>query len=83
MGNLSIILACRIPWTEKPTSYSPWGRKESDKTEQLTLSLFSSYPCLFSSVPLPCIIKNILMLYHYLSIVDFYGKETQKGKMVV
>ena len=30
----SSILAWRIPWTEE---YSPWGRKESDTTEQLTL----------------------------------------------
>ena len=28
-------LAWRIPWKEKP-GYSPWGRKESDTTEQLT-----------------------------------------------
>ena len=29
-------LAWKIPWTEEPGSYSPWGRKESDTTEQLT-----------------------------------------------
>ena len=34
------ILAWRIPWTEKPGSlYSPWGRKELDMTERLSLSL--------------------------------------------
>ena len=27
------ILAWRIPWTEEPASYSPWGCKESDMTE--------------------------------------------------
>ena len=32
-------LAWRIPWTEKPGSYSPWGRKESDMTERLTHTL--------------------------------------------
>ena len=26
----SSILAWEIPWTEEPSSYSPWGRKESD-----------------------------------------------------
>ena len=26
------ILAWRIPWTEKPGGYSPWGRKELDMT---------------------------------------------------
>ena len=32
------ILVWRIPWTEKPGG-SPQGHKESDTTEQLTLSL--------------------------------------------
>ena len=39
----SSILAWRIPWTEEPGGYSPWGCKESDKTERLTLSLFTSF----------------------------------------
>ena len=40
MATHSSILAWRIPWAEEPTmSYSPWGHKESDTTEQLTLSL--------------------------------------------
>ena len=30
----------RIPWTEEPAGYSPWGRKESDMTEQLSLFFF-------------------------------------------
>ena len=34
----SIILAWRIPRTEEPGRYSPWGCKESDTTEQLSLS---------------------------------------------
>ena len=34
----SSILAWRIPWTV----YSPWGRKESDTTEWLSLSLLSA-----------------------------------------
>ena len=38
MATQSSILA-RIPWTEKPAGYSPWGRKESDLTERLALSL--------------------------------------------
>ena len=29
------ILAEKAPWTEGPEGYSPWGHKESDKTEQL------------------------------------------------
>ena len=36
----SSILAWKIPWTEEPgrLQYSPWGSKESDMTEQLSLS---------------------------------------------
>ena len=33
----SSILAWRILWIEKLVDYSPWGHKESDSTEQLTL----------------------------------------------
>uniref|UniRef100_A0AC11DHG1 Uncharacterized protein n=1 Tax=Ovis aries TaxID=9940 RepID=A0AC11DHG1_SHEEP len=40
MAPHSSILAWRIPWTEEPVGYSPWGCKESDITEQLTLSSF-------------------------------------------
>ena len=36
MATYSSILAWKIPWTEEPSSYSPWGRKESDTTELLT-----------------------------------------------
>ena len=35
----SSILAWRIPWTEEPSGYSPWGHKESAMTEWLTFSL--------------------------------------------
>ena len=35
MATHSSILAQRIPWTEGPGG-SPWGRKESDMTEQQT-----------------------------------------------
>ena len=29
------ILAWRIPWTESPAGYSPWGHKQQDGTEWL------------------------------------------------
>ena len=38
MATHSIILAWKIPWTEEPGGYSPWGHKELDMAEQLTLS---------------------------------------------
>ena len=39
MANHSSILAWRIPWTERSLAgYSPWGGKESDATERVTLS---------------------------------------------
>ena len=42
MTTHSSILAWRIPWLEEPGRlYSSWGRKESNTTEQLMLSLFS------------------------------------------
>ena len=39
MATHSSILAWRIPWTEETGGYSPWGCKELDMNEQLTLSL--------------------------------------------
>ena len=27
------VLAWRIPWSEEPGGYSPWGHSESDATE--------------------------------------------------
>ena len=38
MTTHSSILAWRIPWTEEPGGLQPWGRKESDMTEQLSLA---------------------------------------------
>ena len=40
MATHSSILAWITLWTEEPAGYSPWGCKESDITERLTLSLF-------------------------------------------
>ena len=37
MATHSSILAWKIPWTEEPGRYSPWGRKESDMTLRLHL----------------------------------------------
>ena len=39
VGTHSSILAWRIPWIVEPGSYSPWGLKELNTTEQLTASL--------------------------------------------
>ena len=38
MATYSSIVAWRIPWTEEPGGYSPWGRKESNMTERFLLS---------------------------------------------
>ena len=35
MAMHSSTLAWKIPWTEEPGSYSPWGRKELDMTKRL------------------------------------------------
>ena len=36
MATHSSALAWKIPWTEEPGRYSPWGCKESDTKEQLS-----------------------------------------------
>ena len=43
MATHTSILAWRIPWTEEPGRvYNPWGCKELDTTEQLSL-IYSIY----------------------------------------
>ena len=38
MATHSNILAWKIPWTERSlVGYSPWGHKESDMTEQMSM----------------------------------------------
>ena len=36
MATHSSFLAWRIPWTEEPLGYSPWGHEELNTTEQLS-----------------------------------------------
>ena len=40
MATHSSILAWEIPWTEETGGLQSMGSQESDRTEQLTLSLF-------------------------------------------
>ena len=39
------VLAWGIPWTEESGVYSPWGPKERNRTERLTLSLLFLHVC--------------------------------------
>ena len=47
----SSIFAWRIPWTEGLSGYSPWGHKESDTTEWLSI-LYSYSWTIYPSWPL-------------------------------
>ena len=40
MATHSSILAWRIPWTEEPGGYSPWGHRELDTAEHSTTVTF-------------------------------------------
>ena len=44
MATYSNIVAQRIPWTEKPADYNPWGCKESDMTN-ITLGFSYQKKC--------------------------------------
>ena len=54
----SSILAWIIPWMEEADRLSPWGLKESDRTEQLTLSLFLFPSKIFWQVRFLCFHRN-------------------------
>ena len=43
MANHSSVLALKIQWTEEPGGYSPWGRRKSDSTEQLSTKALLSH----------------------------------------
>ena len=45
-------LTWKIPWTEEPGSYSPWGHKESDMTETFTFTSFLNMSIFPLSKPL-------------------------------
>ena len=45
METCSSMLAGKIPWTEKPKGYSPWGRKGLDMTERLSMQA-CMYECI-------------------------------------
>ena len=60
MATHSSILAWKIPWTEEPGSYSPWGHKESD-TEWLHFlggEMANASVSILDSEPLPTEVKN-------------------------
>ena len=70
MATCSSILTWRIPWTEGPGGCSPWGHKESDTTERVTLSSFliytHTYICIYIHKTLKLIINpgGLTVLIH-------------------
>ena len=52
MATHSGILSWKIPGTEEPVGYSPWGHKELDTTERFSLSLhFRMQICEYLNFP--------------------------------
>ena len=87
MATHSSIIAWKIPWMEEPGSYSPWGCKELDRTEQLTLSLSAffmvqlSHPYMTTGKTIALTIKTFVgkvmsLLYNMLSrfVIDFFPR---------
>ena len=60
MATHSSVLAWRIPWTEEPGGYSPWGHKELDTTKQI----------LFLGAP-----KSLQMVTAAMKLKDAYSLE--------
>ena len=54
MATHSIILPWQVSWTEKTGGLQPWGPKESETTEQLTLYVhtYTYYIFYFNSLDL-------------------------------
>ena len=58
MATHSSILAWKIPWTEEPGGYSPWGCKELDSTEQLYPQV--EKPCLAAALSFTVVLEEML-----------------------
>ena len=71
----SSILAWRIPWTEEPGRLGPWDCKESDMTEQLSLSFFSLAEVMFSFYFFPTRFFYVVACFDscFLVIVEEYS----------
>ena len=88
MATHSCILAWKILWTEEPGSYSPWGHKESDMTEQLSLSLhffLKATPLLFQFrmfLMLTLVFRGRYAFSPFLSILLYDCESTYKEKWV-
>ena len=69
MATHSSILAWRIPWQRNLADYSLWGRKELDRTEQLsTHSLFT----IFCQFQVYCKV-NLLYINIYSVFLRFFS----------
>ena len=62
MAPHSNILAWRIPWTEEPVGYSPWGQKESDSM-QMTFEVSSGYGGKMRNLGLDNLDSNVISVY--------------------
>ena len=56
------ILVWKIPWSEEPDGYSPWGPKESDKTEWLSMHVNQNYGEISPTPVRMVIIKSLQMM---------------------
>ena len=80
MATHASVLAWKIPWTEEPVDYSPWGRKESDTTEHshtshcplLASASTETTDCLYAAV--------ILRLEDHFPTWDSLVGDVQKGR---
>ena len=59
----SSILAWKIPWTEEPGGYSPWGHKESDVIEHVSTRIYTSITVCVSLYFPQSLFKSQFLLY--------------------
>ena len=74
MAMHSSTLAWKIPWTEEPGSYSPWGRKELDMTERLH---FTSWCKVLSTLSLHVIQRPMSLLITHSSPLSYQKERPQ------
>ena len=77
----SSVLAWESPWTEEPGELDPWGRKEPDMTEWL--SMHTQGGLVPRSVPEALQTSSMILGGVWLTHVDVWQKPTQYGKAII
>ena len=85
MTTHSSILAGKIPWTEELMGYSPWGLKEPDMIERLSMHAYdiSNYQVKISAISGMRSMNNIHKVHTSIDSINSSGTNCKKQNGVI